>query len=469
MVQTKEGVTSEVFYKMRKSHRVVVTGMGAISPLGLNWKDTWEGLVAGRSGIKRISTSDWELKDEAYNSEIDIAGLVINFDASPYIPRNELRRIHRSAQFSTLASREALIQAGLFDPQSQMEKGKSNLLGVDSDRFGAIISTGIGGGSEIAKVEDILQGIKVVDRQPHINNPEKRDQDVLPVAVPVILPERVVTVPSIWFGVQAEIGMKGVACAGGSEAITDAFRILERGEADVMLAGGSEAAVHRVSLAGFNNMHALNKKAYDDPAGASRPFDQDAAGFVIGEGAAILVLETLEHAVERGANILAELIGYGNTADAHHDTSPNQIGAEKAIRKALAMAEIEPSEVDYINAHGTSTPLNDPMELKALRTVYGDKLPDIAISATKSMTGHFLSSTGALEAAVCIQAIQDGVVPPTINLQNPIKEGEGLNLVPQQAQKRAVNIAATESFAFGGPNSVLIFGRYPSDLEKIVA
>lgn len=456
MVQTKEAITSEASYKMRRSYRVVVTGMGAVSPLGLNWKDTWEGMVAGKSGIQRISTSDWELKDEAYNSQVDIAGLVMNFDASSYIPKKELNRIHRSAQFSTIASREALIQAGLFDPQSKMEKGKSNLLGVDPERLGAIISTGIGGGSEIAKVEDILQGLV---KGTHIS----------PFAIPSILPERVATVPSIWLGAKAEVAMIGAACAGGSEAITAACRILAGGEADVMLAGGSEAAVHRVALAGFNNMTALNKEPNDNPESASRPFDQGAAGFVMGEGAGILVLETLEHALGRGANILAELVGYGNTADGYHDTTPNQIGAEKAIRKALAMAEIEPSEVDYINAHGTSTPLNDPMELKALRAVYGDKLPDIAISSTKSMTGHFLSSTGALEAAVCIQAIQDGVVPPTINLENPIKEGEGLNLVPQQAQKREVKVAVTESFGLGGPNSVLIFRRYPSDLEKIAA
>ncbi len=454
MSVTVETIGSEDLYRMRKSHRVVVTGMGAVTPLGLNVEDTWQNLIAGKSGIQRISTSDWEGKVDAKNSEVDIAGLVMGFDASKYIPRKELNRMHRSAQFSIVAGREALIQAGLFDASTKMEKGATPLTGVSPEAFGAILGTGIGGGSEIADIEDVIR--------------DRGDSRVSPFAMLLLLPERVSTVPSMWLSCQAEVGEKTAACASGAQAIADAYRVLERGEADVMLAGGSEAAVHRVALSSFNNMHALNNISNDNPKGASSPFDQKAAGFVMGEGAGVLCLETLEHALGRGANILAELVGYSNTADAHHDTAPLQAGAERAIRNALAMAEIDPSQVDYINAHGTSTPTNDPNELKAFRAVFEDSLDDISISSTKSATGHLLGAGGGIEAVFSIQAILEGIVPPTLNLQNPIKEGEGLNLVPLAAQKREVNIAMSDSLGFGGLNSVLIFRRFQKSYQEVV-
>lgn len=430
----------------------MVTGMGAVTPLGLNVQETWQNLIAGESGVRRISTTNWEPKGDAQNSEVDIAGLVMDFDASSYIPKKELNRMHRSAQFSVVACREALIQAGLFDPSSQMEKGLTTLTGVDPERLGAILGTGIGGGSVIAGIEDVIR--------------DRGDQRVSPFSMLLLLPERVSTVPSMWLNCEAEVGEKTAACASAPEAIADAYRVLERGEADVMLAGGSEAAVHRVAISAFNNMHALNNTGNDDPEGASSPFDQKAAGFVMGEGAGVLCLETLEYAIGRGANILAELVGYGNTADAHHDTAPLQAGAERALRIALAMAEIEPGEVDYINAHGTSTPTNDPNELKALRAVFGNTLDKIPVSSTKSATGHLLGAAGGIEAVFSIQAILEGMVPPTLNLRLPIPEAEGLNLVPLTAQTREVKTAATISLGFGGLNSVLIFRRFQRSYSK---
>ncbi len=453
-IMAVETLRDDELFKMRKSHRVVVTGMGAVTPLGLNVEESWQGLIEGRSGVQKISTSSWEFKEDARNSEIDIAGLVTGFDASQLIPRKELNRIHRSAQFAVVACREALIQAGLFDPSLKMEKGLAAPIGINPDRLGAILGTGIGGGSIIADIEDVIR--------------DKGDLRVSPFSMLLLLPERVSTVPSMWLNFEAEVGEKTAACASAAQAITDAYRVLERGEADVMLAGGSEAAVHRVALASFNNMHALNNTSNGNPDRASSPFDQKAAGFIMGEGAGILCLETLEHARGRGADILAELVGYGNTADAHHDTAPYLLGAIKAIRKALAMAEIDPAEIDYINAHGTSTPTNDPNELKAFREVFGDNLVNIPVSSTKSATGHLLGAAGGVEAIFSIKAIEEGIIPPTLNLHNPIPEAEGLNLVSLGAQKREVNIVMSDSLGFGGLNSVLIFRKFQRSYERAV-
>lgn len=453
MAAQQEILNPEALYTIRKSHRVVVTGIGIVSPLGLDRKSTFQGLIDGKSGIQNISTGEWDdrLREEAKNKEVDAAGLVRDFDPKKYLPGKELSRMHRSAQFSTVAGREALIHAGLLD-ESPLEKGVTLPIGVNPERFGIILGTGIGGGPTIAEIENVIR--------------EKGDNRVSGLSMLQLLPERVCTVPSIFFGAQGEVGEKTAACASSAEAIADAYRILERGEADVMLAGGSEAAIHRIALASFNNMHALSNKRNYDPAGASSPFDQEADGFVMGEGAGELILETLEHAIARGANILAELVGYGNTADAYHDTQPNQVGAERAMRKALAMAEISPSEVDYINAHGTSTPTNDPMEAKAMKGVYGDAIKTIAISSTKSATAHLLGAAGGLEAAICILAIQRGIIPPTLNLHSPIKEAEGLNLVPLKAQEKRVDIAVSNSLGFGGLNSVLVFRRFQMKYPK---
>lgn len=415
--------------------RVVVTGTGAISPLGNNVKETWQGLIEGKSGIKRIN----DIR-EAVNSEVDIAGLIEGFDPTQYLTAKDLLKIHRSAAFSTIASIEALQQADLLT----QDRGSIHLINIQPERIGARIGSGVGGGVEIAEVEDVIR--------------DKGDQRISARALLIILQERVVTVPSIKLGFQGPISSIVAACATGSIAIGDAVDKIRLGKADAMLGGGVEAAIHRVSVGGFNVMHALSKE--NDPEGASRPFDQGASGFVMGEGAGILVLESLEHVRKRGAEnlILAEVAGYADTADAYHDTAPSGEGAQRAMILALQDAGLDYSSVDYINAHGTSTPTGDSKELDALIDVFGDHLKNIPISSTKSSLGHLLGAAGGIEAVICIQAIQDGIVPPTLNLQTPIREG--LDLVPLQARKRKVDVAMSNSFGFGGINSVLIFKRF---------
>lgn len=445
-------------YLTRKLNRVVVTGMGAVTPLGLNMEDTWQGLVKGRSGIERISGRVVDGKEtDRMNSEVDIAGLIKGIDATQYFPQTELkllRRMHESAQYSLVASIEALTQAGLLENPYLFSKGKNPLINVEPERIGASIGTGIGGGSVIADVENTINS--------------RGDQKIPPPSILKILAERVATVPSICLNLQAEVVETTAACATGAAAIINATRILMLGEADVMLAGGAEKSVHEVAIGSFNQIHALSHQN-DSPEQASRPFDQDADGFVMSDGAGIMVLETLEHALKRNAPILAEIIGYANTSDAEDETLPNRIGAVRAIRLALERAAISPSEIDYINAHATSTGEEggDGPELDALQEVFGEDLKNIPVSATKSMTGHLMGAAGSVEAEICIEAIQKGLVPPTINLYHPIRKG--LNLVPNKAQEVDVEIAMSNSFGFGGLNTVLIFRRYQSDLEQIVA
>jgi len=430
-------------------NRVVVTGMGAVTPLGLNMEDSWQGLVKGKSGIQRISGRMVDGKEtERMNSEVDIAGLIEGFDATQYFPRTELkvlRRMHESAQYSLVASIEALTEAGLLENPYLFGKGKNPLINVDPRRIGASIGTGIGGGSVIADVENTIN--------------TRGDKKIAPSSILEILAERVATGPSICLNLQAEVVETTAACATGAASIINATRILMLGEADVMLAGGAEKCVHEVAIGSFNQIHALSHNN-DNPQKASRPFDRDADGFVMSDGAAVLVLETLEHAIKRNAPILAEIIGYASTSDAEDETLPNRIGAVRAMHLALKRAAINPSEVDYINAHATSTgdTGGDGPELDALQEVFGEDLKNIPISATKSMTGHLMGAAGAFEAEVCIKTIQEGIIPPTINLYYPIREG--LNLVQNYSQQREVDMAMSNSFGFGGLNSVLIFKRY---------
>lgn len=458
MQATVEAAGSEDhLYKMRKYHRVVVTGLGAVTPNGLNMPDTWQARISGKSGIRKISTSEWPLKEDVAGSEVDIAGLVMNFNISSLIsPAREINRIHRASQFALASSWEAMIQAGFLDPAAVLKKGSNRtgtpLIGVAPDRFGIINGTGIGGGSAIVKLEDIIRG-------------EKADKTFDAYAILLILMERVATVPSMFLDSESEVATVGAACATGALAIANAARIIMMGEADVMEAGAAEAAIHRVTFRAFNNVHALNNQYNGNPSEASRPFDRGACGFVMGEGSTNLILESLEHAIARKAEIFAELVGYGNTADASHETNPNGIGAVRAMRKALAMAEIDPSEVDYINAHGTSTPTNDPMELNALREVFGKYLPSIPISSDKGATGHPLGASGAMEAGTSVQAIRYGIVPPNLNLQEPIAEGEGLYF-PLRAERREVKIVMSNSFGFGGENTVLVFRKYQESYQK---
>lgn len=425
--------------------RVVVTGIGAISPLGNNVEETWQRLIAGESGIGRISHKEGNQRIGAVNSVVDIAGLVTGFEPLKYISPRDLRRIHQSAVFATVASLEALGNAGIIREKDLLGPKKPELLGIDPRRIGARIGTGVGGGSTIADIEDTIR--------------DKGDQKISPMAMLQLLSERVVTVPSMKLGLQGPISAVVAACATGSIAIGDAIDKIRLGRADVMVAGGTEAAVHRVGVGAFNAMQALSTDN-DDPQFASRPFNHNVNGFVMAEGAGILVLEKLEHAITRGAenHILAEVAGYTDTADAYHDTDPSGEGAIRAIRLALAEARINPWELDYINAHGTSTPKGGETELKALLEVFGKHLKRISISSTKSALGHLLGAAGGLEAVICIKTIQEGIVPPTLNLHDPIQEG--LDLVPLQAKRRKVDIAMSNSFGFGGINSVLIFKRY---------
>lgn len=448
MVQTAERVIDKSLYKFEKLHRVVVTGIGAISPLGLNMEETWQALIEGKSGIERISKEINGERVGAINSQVDIAGQVKDFDPKKYIPQKAfkaLNKMHRVAQFSTVASIEALTQAGLLETPFQQFKDGNPLINVDPERIGARFGTGLGGGDRIADMEDTIR--------------DKTDQDIKPSTLLQLLAERVATAPSILLNLKAEVAVTTAACASSAIAITDAFGVVQHGRADVMLSGGAESVIHRVGLSAFNNMGALSRRN-DDPEGASRPFDKDASGFIMAEGAGILVLESMEHALGRKAKILAEIIGYGNTSDAYHETAPSGIGAVRAMRLALKDAGIDPWQIDYINTHGTSTGEDggDGPELDALIEVFGDYLMEISISSTKSATGHLLGAGAGLEAAICLKVIEKGIVPPTLNLHNPIRKG--LDLVPLKARRRSVEVAMSNSFGFGGVNSVLVFKKY---------
>ncbi len=431
---------------MSKEIRVVVTGMGAISPLGNNVEDTWKALISGKSGIKRVSKEDESgFRIDGVNSEVDIAGVVENFEPADFLSFKELKKAHMSAIFSYAASVEALKDAGLF---------ADSLTNIDPERIGARIGTGVGGGSEIAEVEDVI-----------IN---KGDQKISPFSMLRLLSERVVTVSSMKLGIKGPISAVVAACATGSIAIGDAVDKIRLGKADAMLAGGTEAAIHRVGVGSFHAMHALSTDN-ENPEFASRPFNENVSGFVMAEGAGILVLESLDHVIARGAEnqIYAEVLGNADTSDAYHDTQPSGDGAVRAMRIAMKESGINPSEVNYINAHGTSTPLGDEKELEAIVRVFGDELKHISISSTKSATGHLLGAAGGLEAVICVKAICTDLVPPTLNLENPIVAG--LDLVPNKYKKRIVNIAMSNSFGFGGINSVLIFGKYKGGSNGKVA
>ena len=401
--------------------RVVVTGMGAVTPLGLCVAETWQNLIDGQSGIKII--------DPPVNSQVSVGGVVENFDPEKYIPGKELPRIHRSAQFSCAAITEAVQDAGLKN--------------ISPEDIGIRMGTGIGGGGEIAEMEDIIL--------------KYGDHKISQYSMLRLLPERVSTIPSRLGNLRGPTATTVAACATGSMAIIDGYYTLSLDDAKVMVVGGSEAVVHRIGVGGFNAMRALSRKG-SKPERISRPFDKKADGFVMSEGAAVLVLERLEHAEQRGARIHAEIVGYGNTSDAFHDTVPSGEGAVRAMRIALEKACLKPEDVDYINAHGTSTVVGDGKELDALSEVFGKSLRRISVSSTKSATGHMLGAAGAIEAIFCIKAIEEGIVPPTLNLRNPIRPG--LDLVKGKAKHKEVNVAMSNSFGFGGINSVLIFKKF---------
>ena len=408
--------------------RVVVTGIGLVTPVGLDSESTWNSLVEGRSGIDYISLFD----AEGYESRI--AGEVDNFDANAALGRKEAKRLDRFSQFACVAALEALEHANL-----NMEK-------ENADRVAVLIGSGVGGIITISDQHKIL-----LKRGP------KR---VSPFLVPMMLGDMASGQVSMMIGAKGPNFSTVSACATGADSIGEALEMIRRGRADVVIAGGTEAAICEIGVAGFNSCMALSTRN-EDPQGASRPFDSDRDGFVLGEGAGLLVLESLEHAEKRGANILAEMSGYGASSDAHHVTQPHPEGegAARAMKWAIEDAGITPDKVDYINAHGTSTPLNDKYETIAMKRMYGDHAYKLAISSTKSMTGHLLGAAGAIEAAFTVLAIKNNLVPPTINIDNPDPDCD-LNYIPNTAKKQPVNVAMSNSLGFGGHNASLVFQRF---------
>jgi len=411
--------------------RVVVTGMGAVSPLGNDVASTWEGLVAGRSGVRRIEAFD----PSRLNSQM--AGEVRGFDASGVLDRKDLRRIDRYIQFGLVAARQAMDQAGI--PQ--------RLEGEHAEHTGVILGTGLGGVGTI--IEAVTTSVT--------RGPDRISPFFIPYGIPNVGAGQI----AISFGMTGPNFTTVSACATGGHAIGESWETIRRRDAEVMIAGGSEAGIYEALVGGFAAMRALSQRN-DDPEGASRPFDQGRDGFVIGEGAGVIVLEALEHAEARGAEPLAELVGYGATADASHITlpAPGGIGAVRAARRALEKAGLQPNEIDHVNAHATSTPEGDKAELQAIRTIMGDAAERAAITANKSMIGHTLGAAGALEAIATILAIRTGCIPPTINLEQPDEAAAGLDLTPGRSKQRDVRVALSNSFGFGGQNTALIFKRW---------
>jgi 3-oxoacyl-[acyl-carrier-protein] synthase II len=411
--------------------RVVVTGMGAVTALGNDMETTWNGLVAGRSGVRTIEAFD----PSRLTSRM--AGEVRDFDASHVLDRKELRRTDRYIQLGLVAAREAMDRAGL----------PARLEGELAERTGVILGTGLGG------VGTLVEGISTNV----LRGPDRISPFLIPMAIPNVGAGQV----AISFGMTGPNFTTVSACATGGHAIGEAWETIRRGDADLMVAGGTEAGIFEALVGGFCAMRALSTRN-DAPEAASRPFDRGRDGFVIGEGAAVLVLETLESADARGSEPLAELVGYGATADASHITlpAPGGIGAVRAALRALEKAGLPADAVDHVNAHATSTPEGDKAELQAIRTIFGDHAPRVAITANKSMLGHTLGAAGAIEAMATVQAIRTGCVPPTINLDEPDPAAEGLDLAPDRAVQREVTVAISNSFGFGGQNTALVFRRW---------
>jgi 3-oxoacyl-[acyl-carrier-protein] synthase II len=410
---------------------VVVTGMGALTALGPDVATTWDSLVAGRSGIRTIQTFD------PSRIASKVAAEVVDFDPGGVIDRKDARRMDRYIQFGLVASREALDRAGL----------PGRLQGALAERTGVILGSGLGGATTL------FDNVMVMAAR----GPDRISPFFIPMGIANVGAGQI----AITFGPMGPNFATVSACATGAHAIGEAWETIRRDDADIMLAGGAEAAIHEAVLGGFASMKALSTRN-DDPPRASRPFDRDRDGFVMGEGAAVLVLEALEHAEKRGAEPLVELIGYGATADASHITlpAPGGIGAVRAARRALEKAGVTADEIDHVNAHATSTPEGDLAELQGMRTLFGDRVGAVAITANKSMLGHSLGAAGAIESVATIQALRTGVIPPTINLARPDPAAEGLDLTPLKSATRPMTLALNNSFGFGGQNAVLIFRRW---------
>ncbi len=408
------------------SRRVVVTGMGLISPCGNTVEESWVNITGGRSGIALITTFD--VSD--YDSKV--GGEVKNFDPLQYMDKKEIRHSDRSVQYALAVSIEAIASMGWKN--------------FGGDRFGAIIGSGIGGIQTFEKQHEVLL--------------RKGPSRISPFFIPMIISDMAAGKVSIRHGLKGPNFCTVSACASSGHAISDAFMYIKHGYADLILTGGTEATISPMALGGFCAMKALSVRN-DEPEKASRPFDRDRDGFVMSEGCGLVVLEDLEHALARDANILAELVGVGLTGDAFHITSPvpGGIGAASAMRMALSTAGLAPGDIDYVNAHGTSTLYNDKIESEAIISVFGESMNGPKVSSTKSVTGHMLGATGALEFIVCVMALNEGVIPPTINLDNPDPEC-ALNHVPQKAEEKELTHVMSNSFGFGGHNASIIFKRF---------
>ena len=410
------------------SRRVVVTGMGCISPVGNNVRETWESILAGKSGAAMITHFD------ASKHKTRFAAEVKGFDPVALFGSRDARKMDRFTQFANAVVVEALEQANLKVDES------------NRDRIGVVIGSGIGGIGTLLEQAEVLR--------------ERGPERVSPFLVPMMISDSAPGMIAIRFGARGPNMALTTACASGNNAIGEALEMIRRGAADVMIAGGSEAALVPVAMAGMNVMTALSTRN-DDPQTASRPFDRERDGFLMGEGAGVLILESLEHAQARDAVILGEITGYGTTDDAHHISAPAENGAGAAIAMKLALqnASLDSTDIEYINAHGTSTPLYDKSEMAAIKTVFGEQAYNIPVSSTKSMTGHLLGASGAIEAVFCVLAIREETLPPTINYSTPDPECD-LDYVPNQARKASPKHVMSNSFGFGGHNATLIFSRF---------
>ena len=408
--------------------RVVITGLGSITPVGIGADSFWKSLLEGKSGIARITRFD------PTDYATQIAGEVKDFDPVKYIDKKEAKRMDRSTQFAIAASRIAIEDSGM-DLQKE-----------DLSRIGTLIGTGIGG------MDTLHDQFKTLF--------EKGPGRVSPFFVPMMIANMPAGQTSITFGLQGPCSCVVTACATGTNSIGDAFRTIQRGDADVMLAGGTEAAVSPAAVAGFCAMKAMSTRN-EEPERASRPFEKDRNGFIMGEGAGVVVLESLEHALARGAKIYAEIAGYGSNADAFHITAPAPEGAQaaKCMAMALSDAGVKPEEVDYINAHGTSTPLNDKNETLAIKTLFGDHAKKLSVSSIKSMTGHLLGASGGIEAVATVLTVLNDIMPPTINYETPDPELD-LDYVPNKARSKKVRVALSNSFGFGGHNATILVKKY---------
>lgn len=418
---------------MLKKRRVVVTGLGAVTPIGCTIDEFWKSIIEGKSGVKRLTCFD------PTNFTTKIAAEVRNFDPSPYLSLKEMKRMDRFVQFAVCSAKMAMADSGI------------QLDNEDRDRFGVMIGSGIGG----------LHTVEAEHRQYIALGPEKGPSRISPFLIPMLIVNMASGQTSITLGLKGPNSAVATACATGNHAIGDALRIVQRGEADVMVCGGSEAAITHMGFGGFCALKALSSAYNDQPEKASRPFDKNRDGFVMGEGAGVVILEEAERAVKRGAKIYCELAGYGMSGDAYHMTAPDPAGdgGVRCMNAAIKDAGLKPQDVNYVNAHGTSTLYNDKIETLAIKKVFGDHAKKLAVSSTKSIMGHLLGAAGGVELIVSALAIKEGILPPTINYETPDPDCD-LDYVPNKPRAAKVNVVMSNALGFGGHNAALIVKKF---------